>query len=140
MAQTFAAQVDDWVKRSQKRMERVAKTATLAVIEDAQVPVAKGGRMRVDTGFLRASGRVSLDGMPSGPSRNTGEIVAGTGDTSPETILTIGKAQIGDTIWFGWTANYARFREANDGFLGIAVQKWQQLVDEAVRKVKSQTP
>lgn len=136
MVKSFSAQVDDWTKRSQKRMERVAKTATLAVIEDAQTPVAKGGRMRVDTGFLRASGRVSLDGMPSGPSRNTGEIVTQS-DSDPNTVLTIGRAQLGDTIWFGWTANYARFREYNDAFLGIAVQKWQQFVDDAIRKVKA---
>ena len=36
-----------------------------------QGPVAaagEGGRMRVDTGFLRASGQLSFNGMPTGPS------------------------------------------------------------------------
>lgn len=132
----FHAQVDEWVKRSQKRMERVAKTATLSVIEEAQTPVAKGGNMRVDTGFLRASGQVSLDGMPSGPTRppEDGEKVSAS---DVDTIATIGKAQLGDTIWWGWTANYAKYREVFDGFLGLAVQKWQDHVDAAVRKVKN---
>lgn len=136
MAKTFSADVDAWTRKSQDRMLRVAKTATLAVIEDAQRPVAKGGRMRVDTGFLRASGQVSLTGMPVGPSRAT-DTVFDNPDDDPNVILTIGRAQLGDTIWFGWTANYAIYREAHDGFLGIAVQKWQELVDAAVRKVKA---
>lgn len=137
MAKQFSAQVDDWVKKSQKRMERVAKTATLAVIEDAQTPVAKGGNMRVDTGFLRASGQVSLTGIPSGPSRppDSGSV---TDRSDAEAIATIGKAQLGDTIWFGWVAGYARFREVFDGFLGLSIQRWQEHVDAAVRKVKSQ--
>lgn len=137
VAKNFHADVDAWVRKSQKRMERVAKTATLAVIEDAQRPVAKGGRMRVDTGFLRASGAVSLTGMPTGPSRPDAVKAVTQLDADPNTVLTIGKAQIGDTIWFGWTANYATYRETQDGFLGIAVQKWQQMVDDAIRKVKS---
>lgn len=138
MAKQFSAQVDDWAKKSQKRMERVAKTATLGVIEEAQTPVAKGGNLRVDTSFLRNSGQVSLTGIPSGESRPPPKGTTITDRSDAEAIATIGKAQLGDTIFFGWTANYARFREVFDGFLGLAVQRWQEHVDAAVRKVKSQ--
>lgn len=136
MSTTFHAQVNEWCRKSQKRMERVAKTAALSVIEEAQTPVAKGGNMRVDTGFLRASGQVSLDGMPTGESRPQNPDDKHQAD-DVAVVATIGKAQLGDTIWFGWTAHYAVYREAFDGFLGLAVQKWQEHVDAAIRKVKS---
>lgn len=132
--QTFQAQVAGFVLKYKERMEAVAKDATQSVIDDAQIPLAKGGRMHVDTGFLRASGQASLNGMPSGPSQNTG---TASGLEPPDATLVIGQLQLGDSLFFAWSANYAKYREAHDGFLGLAVQKWQQYVDAAVAKVKA---
>jgi len=130
----FAATIDEWVSQSQARTEAVFKDAVTTLIEDAQRPVAKGGRMRVDTGFLRASGQVSLNNMPSGPVRGEpGQVY--TADTAP-IVLEIARAKPGDTIFFGWSANYARVREYHDAFLRTAVQRWQQIVDASVAKAK----
>lgn len=92
--------------------------------------------MRVDTGFLRASGQASLTGMPTGPGRGSPD-----GTYPPDTtsvIVTIANAKVGeDRIFFGWTANYARYRESRDAFLRLAVQKWDQIVSSNVAKAKA---
>lgn len=127
------ADLDKWAKKSKNRMLAIAQTATQDVIDEAQKPVGKGGNMRVDTGFLRATGQASLDGLPLGPSNAKDDGLPNEQDTN----LVIGQATLGDTIFFGWTANYARYRESKDAFLGLAVQKWQQFVDRATRQAKS---
>lgn len=129
---SFTAQVDAIVRKTDKRMNALVRESTQRVIDFAQTPVAKGGRMRVDTGFLRASGRLSTNGMPSGPSRNPG-----MGPFKPEVItLKIATLKIGDTIFFGWTAAYAKYREAKDGFLITAVQRWPEIVRDVTAEIK----
>ena len=128
----FAATVDKFVRVSEARIDAVMKESTQRVIEEAQVPVAKGGKMRVDTGFLRNSGLVSLTGMPSGPSR-PGDAAAGP----PQDVnVEIAKAPPGAAIWFGWTANYARPREYLDGFLRSAAQNWRGIVAKVSAELK----
>lgn len=130
--ETFTAQVSDWVQQGKNRLRYVQATATMSVINDAQTPVAKGGRMHVDTGFLRASGQASLTGMPTGPVRNADGHTVLPNDGVVQ--LVIAKAEPGFPIFFGWTANYALARENKDAFLRLAVQKWQVYVNDAVQK------
>jgi hypothetical protein len=136
----FYAQVDAWAKKSVNRMLYVRNTAITAVINDAQTPVAKGGRMRVDTGFLRASGQLSLTGMPSGPVRgdaNAKPFEYGDGTKITPVALILVQASLGTNIFWGWSADYARARESKDGFLRLAVQRWPEYVDNAVRDAKA---
>lgn len=130
----FSAVVDEWVLKSERRMDAIMKQSAQEVINEAQTPVAKGGHMRVDTGFLRASGSVSLNGLPSGPSRPA----APGGTYEPADIsLEIAKAKLGDTIFFGWVANYARAREAKDGFARLAAQNWSKIVARVTAQAKA---
>lgn len=131
---SFSASVDAWVKESEERLLAVARQSVQDVIDEAQTPTGKGGKMRVDTGFLRASGRLSLNGMPSGPVRGDKD---SQHDWNP-TIATaeIGKLQLGMSAFFGWTAEYAIYREAYDGFLYGAIQNWQKIVDKNVAALK----
>ena len=129
MAKTFSAQVDDWIAKSERLSLAVLQQATQAVINEANTPVAKGGRMRVDTGFLRNSLKASIGSMPSGASS------PGNWDDS-EVVLTLTRLQPGQVFYAGWTANYARPREHYDGFLRMAAQKWQEQVDAAARQLK----
>lgn len=131
----FVADVEAFVTTTQKRIDLVVKQSTQEVVNQAQLPTAQGGRMRVDTGFLRASGQVSLNGMPSGPGR--GERNGSYQWESSAANLSIMGAEPGATIWFGWTANYAKYREAYDGFLIAAVQNWQTIVNSKVAEIKS---
>lgn len=69
MAKSFTAQVEQMIANSKEAMLAVVQGSIRDMTNDMQIPVAKGGRMRVDTGFLRASARASLNGMPSGRSK-----------------------------------------------------------------------
>lgn len=130
MAKKFDAQVESIVTATKERMNAVVRDSVQQVIDDAQTPVTKGGRMRVDIGFLRASGQASLEGMPSGPTRPD------DGFPKNDVDLIVANFEVGKTLWFGWTAHYAKYREAKDAFLGIAVQNWQQYVNNSVKKLK----
>ena len=111
---------------------------------DMQTPVAKGGRMRVDTGFLRASGRASLTGLPSGRSQKNAAEEAATGKRTGAFDTFNGDAvnavlldmKLGDTFSFGWVANYAETRERYDGFRDTALQNFQQYVNTNAAKFK----
>lgn len=133
MAKKFFAQVDQMVSRNERILDAVAKESFQTVVDISQTPVAKGGNMRVDTGFLRASGQASLDGMPTGPARPADGMGGGDADVT----LTVAKLQLGDTFYFGWTANYARPREYIDGFLRLATQRWQSIVSGVVARAKA---
>lgn len=128
---SFSSQIDAWVAKVEGRATAIFRTAVQRTLEDAQTPVAQGGRLRVDTGFLRGSLAASPDGMPSGPSRPE----EGIGDPQ-SAYLVLTKIEAGDTIWAGWTSGYARPREARDGFLEGAVQRWPQRVAEATGEAK----
>lgn len=130
----FAASVDDWITDSKARTDAVFRQSIQELIYDAQMPTAKGGRMRVDTGFLRASGQISLTGMPSGPGRNE----SGAPHTwQDDTSATLAGASPGETVFFGWTANYAKYREIYDGFLIGAIHNWQDIVTRNVRRLQA---
>lgn len=131
MAKTFSGQVDAWVRKSRGRSEAVLKTAVQKTIEQAQTPKGEGGRLPVDTGFLRSSLVGSLDGMPSGPS------TPADAPGSPEDVdLVIAGAELGDVIFIGWSARYARVQEAQNGFAEAAAQSWPKHVREAAREAK----
>lgn len=137
MARTFSAQVEDWVRKSKARSTAVFRESVSRVGEQAQTTVHEGGKMPIDTGFLRASYSVSLNGMPFGQSNNPGGQFA----YKQEPVdLTIAGAQVGDSIWGGWTANYAKFMEERYGFMRSAAQSWQQIVDGVVREVRARFP
>lgn len=129
---SFAAQVDRIFVNTDKKLNLVQKQALINIIEEMQTPVSKGGKMHVDTGFLRASGQASLNGMPTGqsiPSKTIPQVESNA-------TLIIGQMQLGSTLFWGWTANYAKYREAYDAFMYSAIQNWQKTVDNVVAEAK----
>lgn len=141
---SFQADVDKIVVNTEKRMLMVMKQSLMNAINEMQTPVSKGGKMRVDTGFLRASAQASLNGVPNGPSQKPKDALKGQYDDGnrsyPEIETTIGQMQFGSTLFFGWTANYAKYREAYDGFAYSTIQRWQQIVDAVVAEAKRRFP
>lgn len=134
MVDRFEATIDKFVADSQQKMLSVTKNAIQDTIEDAQTPVAKGGRMRVDTGFLRQSGLGQLNAIPRGESkRDRKQRYQWTGD---QLQLVLARMKFGDVFYWGWTAEYARIRETYDGFLDAAVQKWSQNVNRQITKMR----
>lgn len=130
---SFSAEVDDIIATVDARMTALMRQSLQDVINNAQTPTAKGGRMRVDTGFLRASGQASLTGMPSGPARGESKVKgaykseADYANTASVTV-SLTKLKVGASFYFGWTANYARYRELYDGFLEGALNQWHRIV------------
>jgi len=138
----FAAAIEDWVKETEQRMLAVVQDAALHMVNDMQTPTAKGGRMRVDTGFLRASGRGAIGSMPSGPSQQPEGAPVGqytgiydTFDGYPLGAV-LQDLKLGETFYFGWTAAYAPVRNTYDGFMDTAVQNWQGYIDSSTNRLR----
>ena len=140
--QGFGATVSNWVREVKARELAVCRESTQRVLDLAQTPTSAGGRMRVDTGFLRASLVLTLGHPgfavtfnPGGPAKVTYNEAA--------TSLVILSAKINDTISAVWTANYAIHREfgANgqppDAFVRMAAQQWAQIVAQVVADLKA---
>lgn len=127
---TFTAQIKAFADKSKEKMEAVVKQSAQEVFNIAQTPKAQGGRMPVDTGFLRNSLVASLNGST----------VGGGADAY---VLAVAGAEIGDTIFAGWTANYARFMEygtsrtAANYFMLSAAQQWQAIVARNAELVRN---
>lgn len=131
---TIAADMEAIVDRTDKKMLAVVRASIADTVNEMQTPVAKGGRMRVDTGFLRASGRASLEGWPSGNGQRPADAPVGqyTGvyDNYDGQALNAVLLQMtyGDTFYWGWVANYAQYRELYDGFMEASLQNWSRVV------------
>jgi hypothetical protein len=129
MAGTFAADLQRFGAKVQRRALDVARESIQDVIDDAQTPKDKGGRMPVRTGFLRNSLASGLNGSFGPPDENS-------------YILTIGQLDLGDVARFAWTAEYAIFQElgtsafAGNHFVGVAAAKWPQFVEANARRIR----
>lgn len=133
----FSATVDEWCRKSERRMLAVARESTQRTVAIAQ------SRIQVDTGFARASVKASLESMPQiDPVKN--KPAGGSFPYDPGDItLTIANMQLGQTCWIGWTANYVGFlnrgtsKMAGSGFVDLAALQWQHTVSEVVAEAKA---
>ena len=126
---TFAT-LDQWTKKTEKRIDAVLKDATQSVVAVAQQTKAKGGRMPVITGNLRNSLQSSIAGGASGE-----------GEASH--ILVAPQMKGGDVATFTWTAEYAAaVNNGNRGrpgahFVEGAVDQWPAIVRASIAKAKA---
>lgn len=126
----FSTQIDSIVINTEARLMAVMRKSIDSVVEEAQKPTAKGGKMRVVTGFLRHTGIANLNAAPIGPKKGDPKgVYTWTGEALE---IVLAKMKFGDLFYFGWSAHYAKYREAHDGFLESALQNWQTHVDKAV--------
>lgn len=134
---SFSAQVKEFADLGEANMLLVIKQSLQETIEEANQPTGKGGKMRVDTGFLRASGIGSVNNAPTGQSRPEGLDDPSFIAYDPKAYTgAIASLAIGDTFYYGWVAHYAQYREHYDGFLGSALQNWQQTVTRNAQKAR----
>jgi len=132
---SFADQVGEFVAKSEDRMLAVFRQSAQDVVNEAQRARASGGNMPVRTGFLRNTGDMALNRLPVGetePPEGT-SVFSWDADAA---LVAIARAQLGDKIFFGWTANYAKYMEARYGFLRLAAQKWNDIVRENAQKLE----
>lgn len=129
MAKSFAASLKAFEGKTVAAMKAVMRESVQDVCEQMQTPVAIGGRMPVDTGFLRNSLASGLNGS-FGP------------EGADSYVLTIAGMEIGDTARFGYGANYARFVELGTSkmtgrhFMGTAAAAWPQIVEANAARLK----
>jgi len=143
----FSATVDGWVLKSKARMLAVFRESAQRTVSIAQTGVP---HIPVDTGFARASVRASLEEMPAidpnmgrpeiaGREPHSGVVYSYDDGT---VVLTIANAQLGRTIFVGWTANYVgelekgSSKQAPSGFVRLAAMQWQHTVSEVVAEAK----
>ena len=133
--------VSDWVRKQQRDMAVVVKTAVQDLANSASTPTAQGGRMRVDTGFLRNSIAAAVGHPPHGPSigpRRTADGLVFTdpmGSPSSVSVVLL-RWDTKEPLYVGWTASYAKYREAYDGFMEAETSQWRRYVEAARAKVK----
>ena len=132
---SLKAQLEDWVTETEEAMLTVFVMSVNDVIDNAQLPgpsksgAGQGGRMRVDTGFLRASGIGQVGSMPTGPSVKPADAKPGQYNWANDGVTAaLATVKYGDTFYFGWTANYARYRELYDGFMEASLMQWGRIV------------
>lgn len=101
-----AVVVQLWAGKCERRTLAVFRDSAQRLTTEANRPQARGGKMPVDTRFLRGSLVASLTGLPD--------------EQSQPVELVLLDTRIGDTIWIGWTANYARAMEARYAFMRSA--------------------
>lgn len=124
-----------WVAMAKLRQRAIFQDSAARVGREASVPVSKGGKMPLDTGFLRASLCASTSGMPS------------AGGVPLEVALL--SLDVGGTVYAGWTAVYAMrmeygfsgedslgrtYRQQGYGFLRASVQRWPEYVADAAAR------
>lgn len=150
MAKSFADQVGAFVAKSQGLMRAAYQESAQEVIERAQTPKAKGGNMPVKDGFLRNSGQGTLN-SPATAATKKPKGYSSVDWTADEVVLVINRAELTDTIFFVWTAEYAarmeygfvgqdslgrNYNQSGNGFLRLAVQQWPQIVERVGKRIE----
>lgn len=131
---SFAATVGQWATKVEGALEAVFKESAQELVAQLNALVPR------DTGFLAASLRASTTAMPMLSLSNPGGTF--TADAG-EITLVIAGADIGDTIYLGYTANYGAYvhygANGRPGrpWVDMVAQRWQQIVAEKAAMVKS---
>lgn len=138
MANYTMATLGKWAEKSQARVNAIVKGSTQEVCVIAQTPIAKGGRLPIDTGNLRNSFQSSLNGS-----------TALTGGESY--VMVAGRMKAGDVAQFGWSAVYGsrqnygfvgedslgrNYNQQGKHFLEGATMQWQMIVAGQVAKAQ----
>jgi len=142
MAKPFSAQINGWIDETEYRKVAVFKESAQDLVEETRKPRKKGGRMRYKTGFLAASLMASTSSMPQIKSNNRPSEGGTYTFDAGEIALVIAGWNPGETLYAGFTANYAAAREygargqAGDAFVRTAAMRWQEFVDKNARELK----
>lgn len=138
----FTASMKDWKIKTEKAIELVVKASAQDISNEMVLSVNEGGRMRVDTGFLRNSLVGSTDAMPRiDPGANPSDDAEKNSYPNPDVSMVILGADISRPIYLGFTAAYAVHREYGhngvppDAFVRMASLKWAKIVDANARKL-----
>ncbi len=137
MANKFGDQVKAFAEKAKAMQLAIFRESAQRLFEEANTQEGEGGKMPVDTGFLRNSRAASTEGMPADGAMDPNLVFAGM--------------ELGQTVWAGWTAVYAmrmehgfqgadslgrEYAQAGKGFARAAAQRWDFIVAEVTAEVK----
>lgn len=117
------ARLGNWADKIKGRIDDVVRETAQRTVSIAQTTVSEGGRMPVQTGFLRNS------------------ITAGGQSGQLGYVLAIQSFRVGTTLEVRWGAEYALAVEHGSNgrpgrlFMNSAADQWQQTFREVVREV-----
>lgn len=131
---SFSATVGAWAEKVPNALEVVFKEAAQELVSQLTELAP------VDTGFLRSSLMASTTAMPQLTRANPGvPVQADLGDI----VLVINGADLGDTIYLGYTANYAAYvhygtrGRAPRPWVTMVAQRWIAIVEAKAAEVKA---
>lgn len=142
MSQTFSLAFILWTGAVMPRAEKVLHHAVESLVDEALTPINAGGRMPVDTGYLRSSAQVSVNvsnthmaDIPDPDATYSFDGAALAND--------IASARVGDTLYLTFAAPYAYAQEMGtsrhpaNAFLRTAAANWHAHVEAAVDAVRN---
>lgn len=139
MATYSFANLDQWVAKTERRINAVVGDASQEVVKVMQTPKSKGGRLPVRSSTMRRSLKSQLNGGAAAVGADSYVLIAGA-------------MKGGDVATFKYTTDYAR--RVNSGFTGTdalgrtynqsgaffveyAVDMWPKLVAQSIAKAKA---
>lgn len=141
---SFTAEVDEWVRQTQQRMDGVLRESSKRVINEMQTPRGKGGNMPVDTGFLRNSLQVSTSApIPANQANPYSAPGSAPEWGATQVTATISGLEIGTTLYATYGAAYAAPVEygsrgkAGAAFVRTAAAKWPQIVNQVAAELRT---
>ncbi|WP_127524585.1 HK97 gp10 family phage protein [Mesorhizobium sp. Z1-4] len=144
MTQSFAATVEQWARDVEGVVEVIFRESVQELVSQADdlltqlVYAAPPSPNYRRTGFLRSSLTISTASMPLA-SRPQGALDA---DYMAEITATIAGSDITETIYVGWTAEYAPFvhwgarGQPPKPWVTLVAQRWQEIVARVAARVK----
>ena len=126
---SFAQQVARFNDNAERKTKETFRNSVQALAQESNaLEKGEGGRMKLKTGFLRASQAVSLNDRPRGPTQGDPGTTYNTriGQSPTEALA---RWNGDEAVYIGWTAEYAVFREFRDGFARGAAEKWPRIVE-----------
>ncbi len=136
MALTFAEAMRQVRQEGMEALTALVRQSAQDVEHEASKPRAAGGRMPIDTGFLRNSVVATVDGSlpgPTGIGLSRDQRFASLGQ--PNTQAALSQAQVGNVIMLTWTAFYAAYVEHNAMFVRGAIEMWDAIVEQNAREL-----
>ncbi|MBZ9600752.1 HK97 gp10 family phage protein [Phyllobacterium chamaecytisi] len=150
---SFASQVEEWVRDTEKRMIAVFRTSASMVIKDMQKTRFEGGLNRIDTGAHLASMQVGINTPPQDAIKKaTGKPSAPFNMGAVDAV--IAGAEIGDTIVASYGMAYSlrleygfegtdslgrKYNQKPYAFVRTAAQRWPQIVEKATELAKARS-
>jgi len=145
----FTASIEGWVAEERELLLAVVQSSAQDIVREIKRPIRDGGNMPVDTSFLQQSLQASTESAPEiDPTHDGSQGPSSANAAAIEAV--IAGLEIGQTIYFGFTAVYAL--RQNYGFYGVdtlgraysqpgryfvehAMAKWPQIVENNQRRL-----